>query len=126
MADPCCNNFGGRIYVDVGGVRLSPAEGDIQIMPTNLVRSAMSNQDGSLAVQSKPKPYGANITFRKPCGSDWRTKFFGCRADITIVEESNNRSHLFSRAVLVGDPVVNLTSGEVSGITIASEEYQEV
>lgn len=124
--DNCCNNFGGRIYIEANGVRLPPAEGDISIMPTNIVRSALSNQDGSLAVQSKPKPFSANFTFRKPCHKDWLALFFSCGGNITIVEESNGRSHLFTRAVMVGDPQVNLSNGEVSGISIAAEDYREV
>lgn len=124
--DPCCNNFGGRIYIDANGTRLAPAEGDITIMPFNIARTALSNQDGSLAVQAKPKPYSANFTFRKPCGKDWLALFISCGGNITIVEESNGRSHLFTRAVMVGDPQINLTTGEVTGISIAAEDYQEV
>lgn len=126
MVDLCCNNFGGRIFIEVDGKRLKPAEADITLSPVNVVRSAMSNQDGSLAVQAKPKPYSANFTFRKPCEKGWLDLFFKCGGNITIVEDTNNRSHLFSRAVLVGDPQVNLSNGEVSGITVAAEDYQEV
>jgi hypothetical protein len=45
------------------------------------------------------------------------------RFNITIDEDSNEVTHYFTRAFLVGDPQINRVTGEVTGISIAAEAY---
>ena len=69
MADPnCCDTFGGRISIEIGGQRFSPTEADIKIDPTNFQVEAKANQDGSACHMVKPMLYGAEITLCNPCG----------------------------------------------------------
>jgi hypothetical protein len=126
MADDCCNSFGGIITVEIDGVMFSPTEADIVIDPTNIEVTDMANGDGTAAYTSKPKLFGADVTFRNPCGIKWNDAMRKCRVNATIVEVAQNRSHLFTAARLVGAPKLNLNNGEVSGLRISGSQYQVI
>ncbi len=126
MADDCCDSFGGKIYITAGGVRLTPAEGDITIRPTRGEVTATANQDGSASYSTAPRLVGASITFRDGCSITWEDWMQRCKLDVTITEEDNGRQHLFSRTRFVGRPEVNFTNGQVTGISIEGGVYQKV
>lgn len=126
MADDCCNSFGGVITIDIDGEMWSPTESDIVIDPTNVEVSGSANQDGSAAYASKPKLFGAEITFRNPCGVKWNEKMRKCKINATIVEVDQNRTHLFTGARLVGAVKQNLSNGEITGLRIEGSRYQVV
>lgn len=125
MAEPCCTSFGGRITIDIDGDRFS-ARGDVTIEPTNSEVTADANHDGTPFFMVKPRLYSFAATFSNPCGLRWSGKMAKCRMNVTIVEEDNNRTHLFTGARLVGRPSVNISTGEVSGVSGATDRYQIV
>jgi len=124
MADDCCNSFGGRISITVDGDAMTPSEADITIDPTNISVDAKANQDGSACYMAKPKLYGADIKFRNGCGILWNNNLRKCAINATIVEEDNNRTHLFTAARFTGEPKLNLSTGEIDGIKIEGAQYQ--
>ncbi|MFG1332022.1 phage tail tube protein [Xanthobacter autotrophicus] len=126
MADDCCNSFGGKIVIQIGDTRFPPTEADITIDPTNMEVEAMVNQDASAARIVHPRLYGAEFTLRNTCGLVWSAVVAKCRMNVTIVEEDNGRQHLFTGAFIVGRPKLNLTNGEVSGLSIASASYKAI
>lgn len=121
----CCGSFGGRIVIEIGDQRYS-ARGDITLDPTNVEVSADANQDGSAYFTVKPRLYGAAFTISNPCGLVWTTEMSKCSVNVTITEEDNGRTHLFTGARFVGRPQVNLSTGEVTGLSIASSAYQKI
>lgn len=123
MASECCNSFGGRISIEIDGIRYS-ARGDITIEPTNLEVAAESNHDGSIFYTSKPKPFRAAMSFSQPCGLRWNDAVRRCSMNVTITEDDNGRTHLFGNARWVGMPSYNISTGEVTGLTIAGPNYQ--
>lgn len=124
MADDCCNSFGGRISIEIGGIRY-PARGDITINPTNIEVSADANHDGSPYFTVKPVLYGAEMNFSQPCGLTWDTELMKCSLNVTIIEEQNGRAHLFTGARITGRPKVNISNGEVTGLSIMTDRYQK-
>jgi hypothetical protein len=126
MANDCCDSFGGRISITVDGDRLTPSEGDITLDPTNISVEAKANQDGSACYMAKPKLYGAEITFRNGCGIAWDEKLRKCKIDATIVEEDNSRTHIFTGARFTGEPKLNLSTGEITGVKIEGSQYQRL
>ena len=122
----CCNSFGGLITIEIDGVRYAPTESDIQIDPSNIEVAGAANQDGSAAFTSKPKLFGADITFRNPCGIVWNSTMRKCKINATIVEEDQDRSHIFTGCRLVGSPKLNLSNGELSGLRIEGPQYQVI
>lgn len=123
MAD-CCNSFGGRISIEIGGIRY-PARGDISISPTNIEVAGEANHDGSAYFTAKPVLYMAEMSFSQPCGLSWDGELAKCSLNVTIVEEQSGRAHLFTGARIIGRPKVNISNGEVSGLSIASDRYQK-
>jgi hypothetical protein len=122
MDEDCCYEFGGRISIEVDGT-FYRARGDISLMPSNVEVAAEAHQDGTMFSTSKPRLYGAEMSFSQPCGLVWDEALRKCRVNVTIVEESNNRTHLFTKARIVGNPKLNLSTGEVSGVSIAAAIY---
>ena len=125
MPQDCCSSFGGRITIDMDGDRIS-ARGDVTIEPTNAETTAEANHDGSVYYTVRPRPFTFAATFSQPCGLRWTEKMARCRMNVTIVEEDNNRTHLFTGVRLVGRPSVNISTGEVSGLSGATDRYQIV
>jgi hypothetical protein len=125
MAD-CCEQFGGRISIEIGDDRFAPTEADIELLPTNVEVDGEANQDGSACYKVKPKLYEADIKLRQPCGIKWDAKMRVCKVNATIVEIDNGRTHLFTGARIVGRPSVNLSTGEVTGLKIMGPAYQSV
>lgn len=126
LADDCCNSFGGLITVEIDGVVYPATEADIVLDVSNVEVTGTANQDGTAAFSSKPKLFGAEITFRNPCGIKWNTTMRKCKVNATIVEVAQDRSHLFTASRLVGAPKLNLSNGEVTGLQIAGSQYQVI
>ena len=124
MADDCCNSFGGRISISIDGDRFAPTDSDIVLDSSNIEVTGMANQDGSAAYTAKPKLFGADITFRNACGIVWNERMRKCKVDVTIVEEDNARTHIFTAARIVGSPKLNLSSGVIEGLRIEGPRYQ--
>lgn len=127
MADKdCCNSFGGLVTIDIDGERWPPTDADITLDVSNVAVTGGANHDGSAFYTSKPKLFGAEITFRKPCGVKFNAMMRKCKVNATIVEVDHNRTHLFTGARIVGEPKLNITTGEVSGLIINGPRYQEI
>jgi hypothetical protein len=124
MANDCCDSFGGRISITVDGDRMAPTDGDVTLDPTNITVTGGANGDGSAFYTSKPKLYGAELSFRNGCGIKWDDKLRKCKIDVTIVEEDNSRTHIFTGSRFTGEPKLNLNTGEVSGVKIEGPQYQ--
>ena len=126
MADDCCNSFGGTIYIEADGTRLTPGEGDITLMPTTHEVEPVTNQDASTSYKVTPRSPRAEMSFRDGCGVSWAAIMKMCKVNVTIVEETNGRQHLFTGTRFVGRPSINLSSGEVTGLAIEGGVYQKV
>ncbi|MCB1452401.1 MAG: phage tail tube protein [Rhizobiaceae bacterium] len=124
MADNCCDSFGGIVSITVDGERLTPTEAEITLEVANTEIEHKANQDGSPCYMAKPKLYVADIKFRNGCGIAWSEKLRKCKIDVTIAEEDNARTHMFTGARFVGTPKLNLSTGEVDGVMIAGPNYR--
>lgn len=122
----CDSQFGGRITLQIGNLRLKPTEADIKIKTSTVSVEAKANQDGSACYMVKPSLVSAEITFRRPIGVRWTDSMLMCAVNGTIVEEDNGRTHLFSASRLTGDPEENLTNGEVTGIKLEGGQYTSI
>lgn len=126
MADDCCNSFGGRVSLTVDGAAMTPSEADITIDPTNITVTGGANGDGSAFYTSKPKLFAAEIKFRNGCGLVWNDLLRKCSINATIVEEDNNRTHLYTAARFTGEPKLNISTGEIDGVKIEGAQYQMI
>lgn len=124
MADPCCDVFvGGIIFVSVGDQRFE-GMGEAKIRPRTVERTAGATEGGRLWVTEKAVPAQAELNFVNLCDADPLDLFDArCGIDVTIVDQTRGFRHLFSQSVVVGTPEINVTTGEVSGLKIASVHY---
>lgn len=118
-------DFGGvmRLTDSLGAV-LS-LRGMLNISPNKSANEAVTNQDASVDRIMTPAHPQAEITVANK-GADLVAFFDGPRRNVTIVEETTGRIHMFTNAFMVGRPSVNALNGEVTGITIAAADYRPV
>jgi hypothetical protein len=117
--------FGGRITFQFAGQNIPPCDGDIIIDPSLVEVDGMANQDGSAAYKQKPKLVSAKFKLRHTGNTDWNAIMFMI-GNLTITEQNNGRTHLFTNTRMVGKPDVNLSSGEVDGLSCQGGTYTRV
>jgi hypothetical protein len=115
--------FGGRISFQFGPTVIPPADGEIVLDPSLYEVSSKTNQDGTASYELKPKQPGADIKLRNVGDVDWQAILLQT-GNVTITEETNGRTHLFTGTRLVGSAKVNLSTGEVDGLRVEGGAYQ--
>ncbi len=125
MPGEVSGQFGGRIVFTFNGVTIPPADGDFVIDPSLYDVSAEANQDGTASYRLKPKLPGAEIKLRNVGDVDWNAILLQI-GNCTIVEQTNGRTHLFTGTRLVGSAKVNVSTGEVDGLSIMGGTYQRL
>lgn len=121
----CCDNVGGRVVVTIGNQRYS-SRGGITVRPTNFERSVVANDDGTIAIQTKPVPFEAEFSLSDECGLDPNVLMSGCRFDVTLEWIDARKKYLFTRATLIGRPEISSESGEMRGIRVVSANAQMI
>jgi hypothetical protein len=124
MADD--RQFGGRVSITIGSQRYTPTEADITLDVANITREGKANQDGSACFTAKPKLFKADIKFRDNSGINWNDAMRQSSINVTIEEEDNDRTHLFTNAGFTGDPKLNVSDGSIDGVTIEGPQYQKI
>lgn len=125
MADVCCDDIvGGEVYITWGDKRYE-AIGDVNILPARISREANATQGGRMYGVETPQLARVRLSaLANHCDAD-PMELFGarCKADITVVEKSRGFRHLFTESLCVGEPDINLVTGEVTGMEFASDSY---
>jgi len=115
-------DFGGRIQMRLSTGELISMRGTFNITPSRMSTEAVTNQDGSVDRTGTPKAAGFEFNSRDE-GIDFDALMRSPRFNVTFEEEFTNVSHYFTDAFMVGDPSINRISGEVTGLSGASEKY---
>lgn len=122
---------GGRVSVTINGNNYS-ARGTITLAPSNMTTAQAVNQDGSLYRTVAAKARTAELTFDRFVNVDgdllvWdETILQAVNFGVTFIEQDTNRTHLISGAFFVGDPQMDTSTGEVSGLSIAGDAYKNI
>jgi hypothetical protein len=118
---------GGRIVITINGANYS-ARGSVSIMPARVERAAMANRDGSMATTVAAKLATAEISFdrNERLGLTWDDAMLNERVNVTIEEVDARVIHEFTAASWVGTPGLDTESGEISGMSIATDNYQRI
>ena len=117
--------FGGRITFNFAGTYIPPSEGEFVLDPALYTKESKTNQDGSQAIMLKPKQPGCEVKLRNVKGFDWQA-VMTLTGNVTIIEQDNGVTHLFTNTTLVGEPKINLVTGEVDGLKVEGGTYQMV
>lgn len=122
---------GGRVSTVIGGVAYS-ARGVITLNPSNMNVSAGVNQDGSVYRTVAPKARTAEITFDRFVDNDgvplkWAENIMEqVNLGITFVEQDGGLTHILSGGFFTGEPTMDTSTGEVSGLGLAAEAYKTI
>lgn len=117
--------FGGRITFEFAGTPIPPTDAEIKLDPSLVEVKGEANQDGSAAYAMKPKLVAADFSLRHANGIDWNAMMFQI-GNLTITEENNGRTHLFTKTRLTGKPDINLSTGAVSGLKAEGGTYTRI
>ena len=128
MANACSERIiGGEVYISVGDT-IFEAMGDVTINPTTIERTAAATAGGKTVVteQSKPATFScdfANISGNRDPMILWEAR---CNIDVSVVEKGRDVRHLFTNCTIVGNPSVNLSTGALTGIEGATDNYSRI
>jgi len=117
-------NAGGRVDITIDGVTYHPVA-DVEIEGSNIETEAVVNQDGTIARSIKPKPFRVTISFRDMAGLDIND-LMARTFDFSCVERDMGRSILLTGAFLEGTPTRNTVTGEITGLSVVSDQYRVV
>lgn len=117
---------GGRISINIGGRRFAP-RGKASIKPSQQSNTVNVNHDGSVSRSTTATAATCELTFDR--GSDksfkWDRSFMSAFADVTVSETDVGILHMFTGAIIVGEPVIDTETGEVTGLSIATDKYTQ-
>lgn len=126
--DQCCSEIiGGEVYIIANfseGSAYYEALGDVRIQPARIERTAGSSSGGRIWVTEVARPIRAILSFVNRCDQNPVMLYCKrCLVQITVVEKSRGFFHQFTNSLIVGTPEINLSTGEISGIEIVTDEY---
>jgi len=118
-------NAGGRVAIQLDGRWYHPVA-DVTVESTGIEPESVVNQDGSVQRTVKPKARKCQITFRDYKGLNMDLLVEAAGFDVTINEIDMKRRILFTNAFCEGAPTRNTQNGEISGITVVSDQVKIV
>ena len=80
--------------------------------------TAQGNHDGSGFRTAEPSPPMINLTFER-AGIRWDDSMMRAEVDVTVLEDLSGVQHIVTGGYFVGEPTQNLTTGEVSGLSVS-------
>jgi len=117
---------GGRITITIGATRYSP-RGKATIYPAQVKHDMQVNHDGTVSRTTAPMAARAELTFDRGDGRfKWDAAFIQNFVDISLRETDVGVLHMWTGASLIGEPAIDSETGEVTGLSIASDAYQQV
>ena len=116
---------GGRFTIDING-RTYSGRGEAKITPARATPKNGVNWDGSGYNTVEPKLAGCELTFDRGIGLFWTEGEILGAINLTFVETDAQVTHYFTNANWEGEPSINSKDGEVSGMSIKSDQYRAV
>lgn len=123
-------DFGGEMRFTVEGVGRLRLRAKVTTEPANIKVDQITNQDNSISRAKQPKGYVADLTFEdsadgdRVASVDWNAVLRGGPYNMTLVEESNNVIHTWTRGWFTGDVKVDRMNGEASGLQLHAPAYR--
>jgi hypothetical protein len=115
-------DYGGRILMTTSTGQKFSLRGTLNMNPAGISTEAVANQDGSGDRTATVTLRRAEINFADR-GLDYDALMKAPRFNVTFIEDFSGVTHYFTNAFFVGDPQLNRQTGEVTGVTIAAENY---
>ncbi|MCJ2098946.1 phage tail tube protein [Methylobacterium sp. E-046] len=119
---------GGRYSVRIGGQRFS-GRGKASIKPAQATPKADPNRDGTAYRTVEAKLAMVSLSFdrgSKTAAISWTSDMLLRDVDVTFIEDDAGRTHYFTSGSWVGEPDIDTDTGEVTGMSVASDQYRAV
>jgi len=117
---------GGRITLVFGATRLSP-RGKATIYPAQIKHDIQVNHDGTVSRTTAATAARIEMTFDRGDGRfKWDSTFMKDFVDMTLRETDVGVLHMATGSSLIGEPAIDTETGEVSGLSIATDSYTQV
>lgn len=114
---------GGRISLDING-RVYSGRSEARIMPARATVESDVNWDGTGYAMVEPQLASAELSFDRGIGLYWTEIEMLRTVDVMFVETDARVVHYFTNARITGKPTINTKTGEVTGLTIKSDQYR--
>ena len=119
---------GGRYTVNINGTRYS-GRGKATVKPARATPKAEANRDGSAYRTVEAKLASIELTFDrgpKDQSIPWDESMLLSDVDVTFNEFDTGVTHYLTKASWVGEPSLDTDSGEISGMSVMSDQYRKV
>ena len=113
-------DFGGKILLSFSSGERFSLRSTLTLDTAGYSIESVTNQDGSADRVATNKTRGAEITFADR-GLDLDALMKGDRFNATFEEEFTGVTFYFTNGFFTGDPKINRTNGEVSGLKIEAD-----
>ncbi|MBI1202544.1 MAG: hypothetical protein GC182_08540 [Rhodopseudomonas sp.] len=117
--------FGGRITWEFDGQKISLGDASVKLHPALVEVTAKANWDGSAAYELKPSLAAVEFELRHQDGVDYNALMFK-KGNLTVDEENNGRTHMWTGTRMTGKPVVDLGTGAVTGMMGQGGTYRRI
>lgn len=115
---------GGRYTITIGGTRYS-GRGKASVRPARATPKADANRDGTGFRTVEAKLASIALTFDRGNGIPWDETMLLSDVDVSFKEDDVGVTHYLTKSSWVGEPEIDTDSGEVSGMSLASDQYQK-
>ena len=115
---------GGRLQITIGSATFD-CRGKCNVEAAEVNVEAGVNWSGKGYKTIKPMLRKASLSFDRGKGVAWDGPFLLKDDDVTIAELDAGVTHYFTAAAKVGTPSTDTETGEVSGLTIQSDQYRQ-
>lgn len=116
---------GGRYSIKIAGQRYT-GRGKATIKPSQIGVKADANRDGTGFRTVEAKLASIDLTFDRGPASDrfrWTQALLLKSVDVTFTEDDAGITHYFTAGSWNGEPAIDTDSGEVSGMSVMSDQY---
>jgi hypothetical protein len=119
-------DFGGEMRFNVEGIGQIRMRGEFDLDPSNVSVAKVTNLDNTNSRQFKPSAFGCSLkSLEDSVGMDWSAVMRMPKQKMTIVEELTGVLHVFGSAFFEGEPSIDRSTGEVTGLKIAADTYRK-
>jgi hypothetical protein len=120
-------DFGGEMRFNVDGIATPVVmRGEFDLDPSNVTVAKVTNLNNTNSRQFKPSAYGAALkSLEDSIGLDWTAIMRMPKQKMTIIEELTGVVHVFGNAFFEGEPSVDRSTGDVTGLRIAADTYRK-
>ena len=116
---------GGRVSM-TGNGQTFVGRGAFKVIPSRVEIENFANDDGSGSSTVKPMLAELEGDFDRGTGIAWDETMMLQSWDWTFVEDDVGVTHMFTGARFSGRPTIDTANGQVTGLKIQSDRYQQI